>query len=327
MLLGLTAGAAFGLLALWGGLAGILVCLLALAGAVWLTWGAEPVLETLPRPQPPAPPVSELKSELEPEPEPEPFTEPLEMIELPGGTFLMGSPDTDDQAYASEKPQHKVTLSAFAMGRYAVTRGLYRAVMPETPSEWQQDQDDDSLPANYVDWFAAVRFCNALSERQGLQPCYQIQGKEVTWDQSANGYRLPTEAEWEYATRAGTTTRWFCGDEATDLSRYAWFSENAGGRMHPVGEKEPNPWGFYDLAGNVYEWCWDWYGGYPPEPADNPTGPPSGAARVLRGGADWSGARLLRSACRYRRVPEVRDLFIGFRCVRAPCRQHGPSTH
>ena len=102
-----------------------------------------------------------------------------------------------------------------------------------------------------MSWFEAVQFCNALSAQQGLQPCYLIDGEQVTWDEEADGYRLPTEAEWEYAVRADTTTRWFCGDEATALGDYAWYAENASRRVQPVGQKAPNPWGLYDMAGNV----------------------------------------------------------------------------
>ncbi len=245
----------------------------------------------------------------------------LEMVKLPGGTFLMGSAESDDQAYGSEKPQHKVTVSDFAMSRYLVTRQLYRELMKEMPSEWQKDQDDDRLPANYVDWFDAVKFCNVLSEQQGLQPCYRIKGKQVEWSREANGYRLPTEAEWEYAVRAGTTTRWFCGDKPDKLEQYAWFDKNAGSRVHPVGERERNPWGLYDLAGNVWEWCWDWYGAYSSDAVPDPVGPPAGDYRVLRGGAYWNEARYLRSAARLWDAPGIRLSFIGFRCVRGSRRQ------
>jgi formylglycine-generating enzyme required for sulfatase activity len=250
----------------------------------------------------------------------------LAMIELPGGTFLMGSPESDDQAYSDEKPQHEVTVSSFAMSRFLVTRKLYREILGRGPSEWEGDQEDDLLPANYVSWFDAVEFCNALSKQVGLRPCYRrlwLGKKWVRWDRNAEGYRLPTEAEWEYAVRAGTTTRWFCGDEPTELERYAWFDKNSENRVHPVGEKEPNSWGFYDLAGNVWEWCWDWYDDYSSDSATDPAGPLTGAGRrVLRGGAFCYLAWLLRSAVRDWNVPEVRSVVIGFRCVRAARRQH-----
>jgi formylglycine-generating enzyme required for sulfatase activity len=251
----------------------------------------------------------------------------LDMVELPGGTFWMGSAEDDEQDYEDEKPQHEVTVSGFAIGRVVVTRRLYRGLMAESPAAWKRDQDDALLPANYVCWFDAVAFCNRLSERQGLTPCYRIEDTQVRWEQDANGYRLPTEAEWEYAVRADTTTRWFCGDEPTELAHYAWFNEDLGtGAPHPVGQKEPNPWGLYDMAGNVYEWCWDWYGPYAVKAGSNPIGTDTGAFRVLRGGAYGAEAGLLRSADRGRFVSVNRNPdFIGFRVVRRPRRQ--PSSH
>ena len=246
----------------------------------------------------------------------------LEMVELPGGEFLMGSPDTDDLAGNDEKPQHQVFVSGFCLGRFAVTRGLWREILGSGRSEWKRDADDDRLPANHVNWFDAVGFCNVLSERRGLRPCYRIDGENVEWDRGADGYRLPTEAEWEYSVRAGTTTRWFCGDDEELLERYAWYGEDViNSNVHPVGQKKPNLWGFYDLSGNVYEWCWDWLGDYSSEPASDPIGPDGGEYRVLRGGAFWDGARILRSAVRYRFRPRDRVVDDGFRVARAPRRQ------
>jgi formylglycine-generating enzyme required for sulfatase activity len=325
---GIGLGMGLGAMALMGigGWLGQGLCLLALVLAVAVGRNAQPILVGAP-----VPPQAKPKTE-KPKPTPQPAWLPhkprlvvdipglLEMIELPGGTFPMGSPDSDDLAYDNEKPQHLVTVSAFAMGRFAVTRKLYREILNTAPSAWQGAKDDDQLPANYISWFDAIAFCNALSERQALQPCYRRVGDQVEWHRAANGYRLPTEAEWEYAVRAGTKTRWFCGDEPTELGRYAWFSDNAGNRIHPVGEKDPNPWGFHDLSGNVWEWCWDWYGEYSAGPADNPDGPAKGLLRVLRGGACWRGAGALRSAARSRLVPEFWDVNRGFRCVRGPRR-------
>ena len=269
--------------------------------------------------------------------------EPLEMVTIPGGTFVMGSAEDDAQAYSEEHPQHCVTVSDFLMARYPVTRMQYQEITGQCPAEWGWDiqgrrtqlwyivfrqrslqslWEEPRSPANYVSWFEAVQFCNALSAQQGLQPCYLIDGEQVTWDEEADGYRLPTEAEWEYAVRADTITQWFCGDEATALARYAWFNEDLStGRPHPVGQKEPNPWGLYDMAGNVWEWCWDWYGPYTAEADSDPSGPETGTARVRRGGASWDVARDLRSAHRIRVEPERRNGAIGFRVVRRPRRQ------
>ncbi len=166
-----------------------------------------------------------------------------------------------------------------------------------------------------------MRFCNRLSERLGLRPCYRKVLTRWRWDRTANGYRLPTEAEWEYAVRAGATARWFFGDDERELGDYAWFEGNSGSRVHPVAEKEPNPWGLYDMLGNVWEWCWDYYGRYGFGQADNPAGPAIGLRRVGRGGSAWDAPRYLRSALRARVDPENRYVDRGFRCVRVPGRQ------
>ncbi len=310
--LGLGLGVAGAVFVAVGGVVGVLLSIGALGSAVplarRLTKEAKPL---------PAEPVEQIRIV-------EDIPGLLEMIELPGGTFMMGSPDSDDQAYENEKPQHEVTVSDFCLGRYPVTRALYREVMGGGPSEWSDDADDGSLPANYVSWRDAVRFCNALSKKQGLRPCYRILWWWVTWDREADGYCLPTEAEWEYAVRAGTTTRWFFGDDSVELERYAWFDKNSGKRVHSVGENEPNPWGFHDMAGNVWEWCWDrYYGDYAAAPLSDPIGPDGGRYRVLRGGACWVEARLLRSADRFRNRPWDRfdAVFVGFRVARAPRRQ------
>jgi formylglycine-generating enzyme required for sulfatase activity len=245
-----------------------------------------------------------------------------EMVVIPGGVFLMGSSQDDTQAYRDEKPQHRVAVSTFYMARLPVTRQWYRDMLGTSPSEWKQDKDDDRLPANYVSWFEAVQFCNALSARCSLQSCYQIEGERVEWNRDVDGYRLPTEAEWEYAVRAGTMTPWFCGDDEQLLRRYAWYGEDWGRDVYPVGGKEPNPWRLYDMMGNVWEWCWDWYGPYPADAAVDPVGPYHSDSRMLRGGAFVNVARILRSAIRNWDGPVYRNWNLGFRCVRGPRRQH-----
>ena len=244
----------------------------------------------------------------------------LVMVDLLGGRFLMGSPDSDDLAQDSEKPQHEVTVSPFRIAITPVTVELYREVMPESSSSGREA--DVRLPAKDFSWFGAIEFCNRLSEWAGYQPCYSQRSGQWRCDWHADGYRLPTEAEWEYACRAGTTTRYSFGDDPADLDGYAWYDGNTN-TVQPVASKRANPWGLYDLHGNVWEWCWDGYGAYSPKPARNPRGPdqsPSGR-RVLRGGAFANPPERLRSAHRFGIVPEIGFRYRGFRCVRVPPQQ------
>ena len=235
-------------------------------------------------------------------------------LKIPAGSFLMGSPDSDQQTNSDEKPQHEVAVATFFMGRFLVTRRLYRDILGDSPAEWRS-QDSELSPVNWVSWFDTLRFCNALSERQGLQTCYRIAGNQVSWERHCNGYRLPTEAEWEYAVRAGEKAAWFLGDDPDELERFAWFAENAGGQVHPVGQKDPIN-GLYDLLGNVAEWCWDWHGGYTPGVTRNPSGPVNGVRRIVRGGDFESSPWELRSAARNKLKPATRHVRIGFRYVR-----------
>jgi len=295
------------------------------------------------------------------EPEPKPKSEPvqpkrrpvrplLDLVEIPGGTFRMGStPPTEEQvgAYAREwvevlggeleertsqvrewlqveLPAHEVRLSPFLMARVPVTRGQWRDVMPAAPEEWGRRRDR-LQPATHVDWPQALAFCNALSEREGLTPCYHRDEEgEWQWDRAADGYRLPTEAEWEYACRAETETAWFWGDGAEGADTHAWHRGNSGGEIDPVGAKAPNPWGLHDMAGLVYEWCWDRFGAYPQEAQSllqDPTGPSEGDRRVVRGGSFADPPVALRSAFRYAAEPELRAVNLGLRCVRSRARQ------
>ncbi len=170
-----------------------------------------------------------------------------------------------------------------------------------------------------VTWDDAIAFCNRLSDREGYRRCYRRRFKRWVCDWRADGYRLPTEAEWEYACRAGTTTRYAFGDDPERLGNYAWFAENASGQVQAVGQKWPNRWGLYDMHGNVWEWCWDRYSErYLPDEVVNPVGPASGSFRVVRGGSFDVSPELLRSARRDGDLPEVFAVSLGFRCVRVP---------
>ncbi|NCR41614.1 MAG: formylglycine-generating enzyme family protein [Microcystis aeruginosa W13-11] len=233
-----------------------------------------------------------------------PFTEKLsngvtlEMVNLLAGQFLMGSPDSDLDAKSEEKPQHQVKVNSFAIGKYPVTQAQYEAVMRNNPSRFQNNPQN---PVEKVSWNDAQAFCQKLS---------QITGKT---------YRLPIEAEWEYACRAGTTTRFYFGDDANQLGDYAWYVGNSQQTTHPVGQKKPNAWGLYDMSGNVWEWCEDnWHDSYENAPRD-------GSAwlrndnnyHIVRGGSWDFNPYYCRSASRIRFSPGFDFNYLGFRvaCV------------
>jgi len=224
----------------------------------------------------------------------------IKMVLIPAGEFLMGSPDSDEDADTWEKPQHRVKITRpFYLGVYPVTQEEYERVMGKNPSDFKGDRQ---RPVETVSWNDAAEFCRRLSEKEGKT------------------YRLPTEAEWEYACRAGRTTKWCFGDSQSQLADYAWYDDNSGGTTHPVGEKKPNAWGLYDMHGNVYEWCDDWYDEdyYSASPAADPKGPDSTAYRVLRGGSWDFDPWVTRSADRGWDAPDDRSLYFGFRLARTP---------
>ena len=257
----------------------------------------------------------------------------LDMVAIRGGRFIMGSPLWERGRFRDEV-QHRVQLSDFWMSRTPITREQYQRVMGEARG-W----GDDQHPMTEVSWFEAVAFCIRLSAEEGLPSCYVIEGERVSWVADEGGYRLPTEAEWEYAARAGSKGRW--PFPASKLDYHAWYGANSGGGPQEVATRKPNPWGLHDMHGNVWEWCWDAYGPYgwgwakdPRDPREsrifNRPGRANEAARsvsrVLRGGAFWDEPRYLRSAYRVRVVPENRNWDIGFRCVRRPVPQLDPSS-
>ena len=211
------------------------------------------------------------------------------MVKIPAGCFLMGSPKNEKDHNDNER-QHKVCLSGFQMDRTLVTQGAYQKVMGKNPSHF--DKCGEDCPVEQVDWDEASEYCHKM------------------------GKRLPTEAEWEYAARAGSTTAFYWGNDSGAAGRYAWFAGNSGGMTHSVAQKEPNKWGLYDMVGNVWQWTFDWYGEtYPAKAQKNPKGPGSGSARVFRGGC-WRGSpALLRSAHRFEDTPDIRGDLLGFRCA------------
>ena len=264
--------------------------------------------ETAEQPQP--------QSEPQPQPDPVPADSPvielpsitntLDMTfnKIPAGTFLMGSPEGEEGRIDIEH-QHKVTISKpFYMQTTEVTQGQWKEVMGTEPWKGEDNvKEGDNYPAVYVSWDDAVAYCKKLSEKEGKT------------------YRLPTEAEWEYACRAGTKTTWSFGDYEASLGDYAWYYGNAfniGDKYaHQVGLKKPNAFGLYDMHGNVEEWCHDYFGRnyYKQSPAQDPQGPASGSSRVLRGGSWYYSTRDTRSADRGRLGADRND-DVGFRLVR-----------
>jgi formylglycine-generating enzyme required for sulfatase activity len=230
-------------------------------------------------------------------------------VRINGGTFLMGSPATEVGRSDNEGPQHSVTVSGFYMSKYEVTQKEWTAVMGSNPSYFK----GDNLPVECVSWYDAIEYCNKRSVKEGLTPAYTRNGNNVTWNRSANGYRLPTEAEWEYACRAGTTTAYSTGGSITaGQANYDWNIETTTN----VGSYSANAWGLYDMHGNVWEWCWDWYGDYSGGAQTDPVGASSGTSRLNRGGG-WRGtAQYARSANRYYDTPSSRGISLGFRLVR-----------
>jgi formylglycine-generating enzyme required for sulfatase activity len=251
----------------------------------------------------------------------------IKLKRIPAGEFLMGSPD--GEGFPPEHPQHRVQITQpFYLGVYEVTQAQFEAVMGVNPSWFSPNgggwdrvagQSTGRHPVEGVSWFDAVTFCNKLSVLEGRKPFYEIEGNTVRVpDWNGPGYRLPTEAEWEYACRARTRTRYSFGDDQASLGEYGWFDGNSGLRTHPVGERRPNGFGLYDMHGNVWEWCWDGIdaGFYGKSPADDPRGPYRASDRVDRGGGWGSEPSLARSAYREGVAPEFWAFVLGFRLAR-----------
>jgi sulfatase modifying factor 1 len=223
------------------------------------------------------------------------------MILIPAGTFQMGSPRSDSESDKDEGPQHRVTLTrSYHLGETEVTQGQWKAVMNTEPWKGKEYiREGDNYPATYISWDDATEFCRRLSALDG------------------RSYRLPTEAEWEYACRAGTTTRYSFGDGAANLSEHGWFDGNTWNvnqkYSHLVKQKRGNAFGLYDMHGNVWEWCSDWYGEYPGSAVVDPVGPATGSFRVFRGGSWNSQAAICRSAYRSGDDPSGRSSIDGFR--------------
>ncbi|MDR2518384.1 MAG: formylglycine-generating enzyme family protein [Spirochaetaceae bacterium] len=241
-----------------------------------------------------------------------------DFVKIEAGEFMMGSPETEAERLDNEI-YHRVALDGFYIGKYAVTQQEYERIMGVNPSHFK----GGSLPVENVNWFDAAAYCNARSISEGFAPLYIIKGEIVRWNRHGAGYRLPTEAEWEYACRAGTASPFSTGEKiTTDQANYdGTYSYNKSAKETyrettlPAGSFEPNQWGVFDMHGNVWEWCWDWYGPYNLRNTVNPAGPSSGSSRIIRGGSWGGSARYLRSANRCSNVPFSRDNYLGFRVI------------
>ena len=227
----------------------------------------------------------------------------IKLVLIPNGTFMMGSPVEEEGRYDNEV-QHKVTISRdYYLGVTEVTQGQYEKVMGTNPSKFQKqvilNKDSSMYPVEKVSWEDAVSFCKRLSELPDEKTAGRV-------------YRLPTEAEWEYACRAESETAFHFGGSSKLSDDFAWFG-NSNKQTHPVGQKKPNAWGLYDMHGNVFEWCGDWFNEYPKGAVSDPTGPKEGVLRVFRGGSWEFGAASGRSATRFFTAPFGRGDWIGFR--------------
>jgi len=230
----------------------------------------------------------------------------LEMLEIPAGNFQMGSL----YGFTNEKPVHQVSITKkFFVAKFEISQLLWENVMGYNNSVIK----GNDLPAHNIDWLEAIRFCNAISKRMKYDTCYKIINDNIVkFDTNANGYRLPTEAEWEYVSRAGSNKD-FAGKNADEV---AWYNLNSGFSPHPSGTLSANTFGLYDMQGNVWEWCWDYYSNdyYQDSVMVNPLGPQTGSRRVLRGGSCSSGTAHIRAS--NRTYPEIDFRFCGIRLAR-----------
>ena len=254
---------------------------------------------------------------------------PENCVLIKGGSFQMGSPESEAWRSADET-QHTVTVSDFYMSKYELTQKEYEEITGNNPSSFS----GENLPVENISWLDAVAYCNARSEKDGLTPVYTIDGQNISWDRSANGYRLPTEAEWEYACRAGTTTPFYIENSPSDedanyYGHYPYEIEDnyfSQGNLEvkpgeyrqttvPVDSFSENPYGLYNMHGNVSEWVWDYYGEYPTDEQTDPAGPAAGTLRVYRGGGWNDFAKNMRSAYRATLEQNKGSFNIGIRLV------------
>ncbi len=248
------------------------------------------------KPAPAASPAKPTQPQTAARPKPAPPPGLPDMIPVKGGAFTMGSPKNEkDRSY--DETEHQVTLSDFLIGKYPVTQRLWKEIMGNNPSQFK----GDDLPVETVSWGDVQEFLKKLNARY-----------------PGHRYRLPTEAEWEYAARGGNLSKGFIYAGSNNIDEVAWYTGNSGSKTHPVGQKKANELELYDMSGNVWEWCADWYGDYPSQPQTDPAGPDSGARRVRRGGSWHFDPQFCRVAYRSHWLPGERNSNLGFRLAASP---------
>jgi sulfatase modifying factor 1 len=235
---------------------------------------------------------------------------PENMVFVKGGIFHMGT----DKIGNDEEPIHQVTLNRFYIGKFEVTQKEWEAVMGNNPSIFKGDE----LPVDNINWYMAIEFCNKKSHQEGRSPCYTGSGDNITCNFEADGYRLPTEAEWEFACRGGLKSGNYKYSGSDNPDEVAWHELNSGDKTQPVGTKKANELGIYDMSGNMWEWCWDWYAAdyYKGSPVNNPQGPSSGNKRAYRGGGIVGQIQWLRSSARYNLEPTYKSFDMGLRIAK-----------
>lgn len=236
----------------------------------------------------------------------------LDLIFVDGGNYVMGCFDPTILCDDDEAELRDVTVYGFYISTTEITQGLYEDVMGHNIAIIKEP----TLPVNNVSWFDAVRFCNKLSLKHNLNPCYTIKGQTVTCNFRANGYRLPTEAEWEFAARGGNLGKNTLFSGSNDPLMVGWYKENSNGKMRPPKQKAPNELGIFDMSGNLWEWCWDNYGPYDADDLIDPKGPAKGNGKVLRGGAWNYESNIARNSNRFSATQNSRASTFGFRVVK-----------